>query len=60
MTETETATPRNIIHRNQKEVKRTVIRLEDRQLTLYSNSLFSPILQLITIPCLSKCRFYVI
>ena len=32
MTETETATPQNIIQRNQKEVKRAVIRLEDRQL----------------------------
>lgn len=31
-TETETATPQNIIHKNQKEVKRAVIRLEDRQL----------------------------
>lgn len=29
MTETETATPQNIIHRNQKEVKRVVTRLAD-------------------------------
>lgn len=40
MTETETTTPQNITYRNQKEVKRAVIKLEDRQ--LLAAAIYSP------------------